>query len=183
MRELYSHHYPDHKVETPSRVYLLIYHEMLWKELISKLTFWPYLRPEKSKKGQVWRHWKSIESPDLEKFVEFDETIAIIVENVEHKAEKCGYWKSVACKYQVHFIAQRKHMVQIKLTLRMKSDLLLEKTWFCFWINSKACWNMLRVNSVGIRWVSESAHGVRWWRRIFRHVTLSNFGYMFCIKN
>ena len=87
--------------------------------------------------------------------------------------EKFGYWKSVACKYQVHFIAQRKHMVQIKLTLRMKSDLLLEKTWFCFWINSKACWNMLRVNSVGIRWVSESAHGVRWWRRIFRHVTLS----------
>ena len=73
---------------------------MLWKELISKLTFWPYLRPEKSKKGQVWRHWKSIESPDLEKFVKFDETIAIIVENVENKAKK-GWWKNVDIENQL----------------------------------------------------------------------------------
>ena len=88
MRELHSHHYPDHKVETPSRVYLLIYHEMLWKELIAKLTFWPYLWPEKTQTGHVWRHWTSIESPNLEKFVKFNETIAIIIENVEHKARK-----------------------------------------------------------------------------------------------
>ena len=122
---LHSHRYRDHKVETPSRVYLLVYHEMLWKELILKLTlsgaifdFW--LKNVKMLKNAVYKRSpkvivKSISGHSLEKFVEFNEAIAIVVKNVENKATIC--WLQMC-----HF-----------------GDRCMVFSPRCFWLSTKKC--------------------------------------------